>query len=40
MVKVPMEFDRKPNENWKVIAFVVGHDGYSSGCEINKTSRR
>ena len=30
-VKVPMEFVGKPNENWKVIAFVVGHDGYSPG---------
>jgi carbohydrate-binding DOMON domain-containing protein len=30
-VKVPMEFVGKPNESWKVIAFVVGHDGYGPG---------
>jgi len=30
-VKVPVEFVGSPNENWKVIAFVVGHDGYSPG---------
>ncbi|MCX5801612.1 MAG: hypothetical protein NTX17_09530 [Candidatus Eisenbacteria bacterium] len=30
-VKVPVEFVGKPDRNWKVIAFVVGHDGYSPG---------
>jgi alpha-amylase/alpha-mannosidase (GH57 family) len=30
-VRVPKASVGKPDKNWKVIAFLVGHDGYSSG---------
>ncbi|UCF77786.1 MAG: hypothetical protein JSW03_06645 [Candidatus Eiseniibacteriota bacterium] len=31
VVRVPKEFVGEPDERWKVIAFLVGHDGYAPG---------
>ncbi len=31
VVRVPRQFVGRPDKNWRVIAFVVGHDGYAPG---------